>query len=193
MDRSVFKEMVEGIVKAREGDWVGVHDCHQSNGLAEIIESSGLCVSHNPYGKQGRGLPLENNFRTNMFGLSEDGRIDDMLFMGTVICPVFVIVPRELLELFKVKPTDFDSFKHFCVPGKMEHPEPDSPFRKVTLTNDMADANVNVVPPYLIAGHIDMEAGVFVKNPRFFENLSQKEKQEIIATLRQSAPSQFGE
>lgn len=193
MDKSVFKEMVEGIVKAREGDWVGVHDCHQSGGLAEIIENSGLCVSHNPYGKQGRMLPLEENFRTNMFGLREDGRIDDMLFMGTVVCPVFVIIPKVLLKVYKAKPTDFDSFKNFCVPGRMERPEPDNPFRRVSLTRDRVDANVNVVPPYLIAGHIDMETGEFVKNPQFFENSSQKEQQEIIASLRTSAPAQFGE
>ena len=184
-----YLTIVGDYARAHENDWMGVHDCHYAGGVAENIERTGLCLSFNPFGKKVAGRTLEQNFRRTLYHLNNPS---DKIYVLPV-CPVFVRIPSEILKLAKADKDDLFTHYKLAVPGVMERPyldEQGNVHRSITPASSKDGANINLLPTCFIEGHIDMATEEFVSNPLFYENLSDKEKDEVKARILQS-PSQF--
>lgn len=189
MNIQEFKTFINDYVKENPDCWIGLHDTH-TVGLSQKIENVGLNVSHSPYGKKSRHLRDENgkidvskNFKATMFHLS--GENEATLF-AVPKDPVVINIPTVFLDIYGYSATNSSAFQDMCLYGIEQPPIPNEDgfgFRNgdsVVVANP-EEATVRILPTYFIAGHIDMQSGEFIENPKHFSNLSEEEKEEILS------------
>lgn len=197
MENKEYQEMILKIMENNKGAFIGLHDCHDTN-LASPILDNGLSVSRSPYSRKydryvqfdEHGKPnLETSYRATMHELvknkedSSPGAFQDIITTNPV-CPIIIVIPKEIIDLSDVDVTKIDAFKPFTVLG---HEEPPVPYTDeggfehynrgaITPALSQEEANLKIVPTVFIAGYIDMDTGEFVKNPNYYENLPNDQK-----------------
>lgn len=171
MTKEEYIEYIENYYKTHQDDFCGIHDCHSAkdeNALAKKIIDGGLRVSR-------ASQNVENqSFRTTFYFVTEN--IASEIFCLPK-CPLFIRIPKPLLMLLGKQSCDEYAYHDFCGFGFEESDGEGE--RKITPLRSSENANVRLLPPYLIDGYIDIESGEFVENPMAYDRLT-SEEQEIV-------------
>ena len=166
-----YVDFIKSYYAEHEDEFCGVHDCHDAkddNALAKKIVGAGLRVSR-------ASGDVENvPFRTTFYFLTE--KIEKEIF-DLAKSPIFVRIPKELLEILDRSSSDEFSYYDFCGFGLEERDGETG--RKITPLTSSYGANVRLLPTYLIDGYLDIQTGKFVENPMAYERLSTTQ-QEIV-------------
>jgi len=188
MNIEEFKNFINDYIKTNPDSWIGLHDTHHV-GLSSKIESDGLNVSHSPYGRKSRHFKDENgkinalkNFKATMHHLSGEKEVK---LYSLPKDPIIINIPSTFLDIFGYSLTNPFAFQNMCLFGIEQSPIPcENGFGfmngdSIEVSNS-EEATIRILPSYFIAGHIDINAGTFIENPKYFLNLSKEEQDKIL-------------
>ena len=168
-------------------DFVASHETNNSNIPTEIL-TTGLRVSHSPYGRKIRrcinengSINLERAFMATMSVIDEKTIDRDKFYFENVTAPIIINIPENLLKITGTRTTDEFAHHFFSGYGHEERPtESESRCGKITPLKTSKGANVRLLPAYFIAGHFDPVKEIFVENDKHFSKLPQEEQDKII-------------
>ena len=168
-------------------DFIASHETNNPN-VPNRILSTGLRVSHSPYGKKFRhcvnedgSIDFKRSFMATMFVLDSKTLDDSKFYFENPTAPIIINIPAELLKIIDAKNTDEYTHHFFSEYGFEERPvEGEGRCGKITPLESSKGANVMILPSYFIVGYYDPVKEVFVKNDKHFSNLSQEEQEKII-------------
>ena len=188
MKTEAYYLFLQKYIAEHSDDFVASHETN-SVSVPEKILSSGLRVSHSPYGRKIRHftnesgkIDLEHAFMATMDVIDSKSLTQNKFFYENPTAPVVINIPRQLLNTADISHTDEDTHKFFCGYGFEEQPAESERCGKITpLSSDDADkANVRVLPSFLIAGYFNPESGRFIENDKHFSKLPKEEQDKII-------------
>ena len=185
MQTDSYFSFLKNYLHEHPDDFVASHETNNPDTPQKII-NTGLRVTHSPYGRKIRhfinengSINLDNAFMAT-FSVLDAKKIDNEKFLyETPTAPIIINIPKELLEIAEEVSTNEDCFKFFCGYGYEERPTGTDRCGKVTPLDDEKNANVRLLPNYLIAGSFNPETGKFEKNDKHFTNLSKEEQKKI--------------
>ena len=182
-----FNKEINLYIKNNNTSWIALHDAHSIK-LIDKIFNSGLCVSHNPFGKRGKNIPVEDNFMTTMYYLTSKS----VSLQTLPVAPIIIKIPQEILALYSNNGNEELTYQKFCLYGKQEintatNYDGNTEYSRgdITPLETAENANVRMLPSYFIAGYYNISTGKFIQNSKHFYNLS-KEDQEKVIKLFQS-------
>ena len=200
-----IEQLTNNYIITHKGSWLGIHDTHNI-GIAEKIENVGLCVSYNPYGGKIRrfkdengNIDLTDNFMSTMYFV-KDNKLD--IAFDYCVEYVFVDIPKEVLKELNLSNTDEKSYRSVCGYGfqkLIEEKDEDGNLRykrgDIEPRPTAKNANIRLLPPCFIAGHINSKDKTFVENQKHFSKLTEHQKKLIINDLKSKikTPPQPGE
>ncbi len=168
-------------------DFVASHETNNISAPEKILDT-GLRVSHSPYGRKIQrcirddgSIDLERAFMATMFILEEETFERDMFYFESPTAPVVINIPEALLKATDAKPNSENTVKFFAGFGFEARPTENNRCGEVTPLESRKGANVRLLPSCFVAGHFDIQKGVFIENEKHISKLPQAEQDKIIA------------
>lgn len=192
MEIQDFKEAMKIFKDSNKTSFCAVHDAHDAS-LVESIFKNGLCVSHNPYGGKIRhyrdekgNINLEHCFMATFYELGAE----DQYIGAMPVAPIFLYIPEELLEIMRENNPeglpDCDLYRLFCGYGfetKEKEPGKSRGAMSPVLSED--EANLRLLPSYLVDGYLNPKDGIYYKNPYAYRNLDEATQNKIKQILKE--------
>jgi len=195
MDKNEYLKFISDY-KSKNSGFCAVHDSHDKE-IVTKIQNNGLCVSHNPYGRKIR------------HSIDENGKIDlDKVYMATFVelsendswigsvpvAPIFLNIPQVLIDKMReVQGSSFDEvnfYKHFCGFGFQSVNE-NGGRGEIAPVKNRENANIRLLPSYLVDGYLDIETGKFIENPNAFRSLSKEIQDKIMELIENGKASEL--
>ena len=185
-----YYNFLEKYVPEHTGDFIASHETNNAN-VPEKIFLTGLRVTHSPYGRKIRRFINENGsinldcaFMATMSPVDSKSLKQDKMYFETPTAPIIINIPKELLEITGESASNEDCFEFFCGYGYEERPTGTDRCGKITPLESEQNANVRLLPSYLIAGTFNPETNKFIENDKHFSKLPKEEQDKIINNLK---------
>ena len=180
---------LKNYINEHPDNFVASHETNNPTTPQKIFDT-GLRVTHSPYGRKIRNFINENdsidldNAFMSTFSVVDIKKIDnEKFFYQSPIAPIIINIPKELLEITAESAVNEYCFKIFCGYGHEERPTGTDRCGNITPIENEKNANVRLLPSYLIAGTFNTQTGVFEENDKYFSKLPEKERNKIKENL----------